>query len=149
MEQEQFLREIIDLTLVMHRINRSIGKKMDDRDCPPLPPAQLYTLMHLARHQQMNMGQVAELLQMPRQQMTRVIDALVARGFVERTTDPSNRRYVIIALTAGGEEYIKDMILKHPGSMINRLLQELPEAETEKMLQAIIAIKEVLAKLQT
>jgi DNA-binding MarR family transcriptional regulator len=48
------------------------------------------------------MGELAAATLIARSSCTRVVDRLLARGWVERTPDPADRRSVVVGLTAAG-----------------------------------------------
>jgi DNA-binding MarR family transcriptional regulator len=65
--------------------------------------------------------------------MTSVVDGLVARGLVSRSADPSDRRRVLLALTADGIRTMHegDEVV---GAGIERLLQRLRPDQAETAL---------------
>lgn len=50
--------------------------------------------------------------------VTRIVDSLVRRGLVERTSDPADRRVRLVALTAAGED-----LLSRSMAVVDRELQ--------------------------
>lgn len=147
MLEERIIREITDLMQIVYRINRSFSHNCMDDDFA-LPPGQLHALIAIRKQQPLNMTQLADHLLMTRQQLTKVVDSLVERGFVRRGTDPENRRLVILTLSDAGTAYVKQLIYDQP-HMLQRLLETLDEYATERFLEAIEILKEVLSKLDS
>lgn len=74
-----------------------------------IPRSQIMALFTLKYCGQSHMTHVAEKMKVSNQQLTKIIDALVRRGYVKRAQDPDNRRLVKISMTAEGEAYIKGL----------------------------------------
>jgi DNA-binding MarR family transcriptional regulator len=53
------------------------------------------------------MGELSEALGIPLSTTTRIVDRLAAGGYLERSTDPHDRRIVRIGLTDEGEKFYK------------------------------------------
>ena len=67
-------------------------------------PGQVRALATLARHGTMRPSTLAEHLHITPRSATEVVDALAARGLVERGPDPEDRRASLVALTPPGNE---------------------------------------------
>lgn len=67
-------------------------------------PAQARALMVLRRHGQMRLSELSHHLRIVPRSATEVIDALEAAGLAERSSDPLDRRAVLVALTPAGAE---------------------------------------------
>ena len=76
---------------------------------------------------------VAALLGVTPSTVTSVVDGLVTRSLVERTTDPADRRKVVLALTDAGQQAMErgDQVV---GGALDRLLARLEPAEAETAL---------------
>lgn len=57
--------------------------------------------------EEMNPSVLADTLGYTRPRMTRIIDSLVSKGFVERKNDESDRRKVLVKATAAGVEHAR------------------------------------------
>ncbi|MBF4161643.1 MarR family winged helix-turn-helix transcriptional regulator [Nocardioides acrostichi] len=64
--------------------------------------------------------------------MTNRVDRLVARGYVERNPDPSDRRGVLVRLTAGGKQAVDDAFTALVTAE-HDLLADLPDAERDRL----------------
>jgi len=73
---------------------------------------RLSALQYLALHEigrlgpDITMGNVGEAIQVPPSSMTNIVDRLVHAGLVPRGATPSDRRAVVVNLTAGGTDLI-------------------------------------------
>jgi DNA-binding MarR family transcriptional regulator len=89
---------IASSVMTNERIARSLGLNVVD----------LQALGYIARHDgAMTAGEVSQQTELPTSTTTRVLDRLEKQGFIERTTDPHDRRRVVVrvrpeALPAAG-----------------------------------------------
>jgi long-chain acyl-CoA synthetase len=76
---------------------------------------------------------VAALLGVTPSTVTSVVDGLVARGLVDRSSDPADRRRVVLGLTPAGMETVAhgDRVV---GAALDRLLDRLAPREAETAL---------------
>ncbi|MCX6006472.1 MAG: MarR family transcriptional regulator [Chloroflexi bacterium] len=59
---------------------------------------------NLFRKKELTMGELSSALSVPFSTATRIIDVLVADGYIKRMQDPDDRRVVRVALTPDGEK---------------------------------------------
>ena len=107
---------------------------------------QFYTLMALAGPKKLTMGQVAESIVVSREQATRIVAPLVEEGYIERCSDDSNRKLVLVQLTGRGQEFIdreKDYVRKQ----LEDRFEHLTQVETERFLKCVSQLKEILEKI--
>lgn len=147
MDYTRFINELMDLSIIMYRINRSVNQSMDSPDWRCVSPIQIHTLIALRKKKTVNMTELADYLVMTRQQLTKLVDMLVEKDLVMRGTDPNNRRHVMIEITENGNRLIDEMIAYQSG-FISKLQGKLSHEDAQKMLDALVVIKEVLSKLQ-
>lgn len=82
----------------------------------------------------LTMGELSCALVVPFSTATRIVDGLVGNGYVERLSDPDDKRVVRITLTESGRqlyEAIDDYVAKH----IMRILSTLTAKERDTFLK--------------
>ena len=77
--------------------------------CHGLSISQCYTLELLADGAPQTMTALASQVCRKLSSMTRVVDALVASGFVERIIDPRDRRVCCVRITPAGSKVVSDI----------------------------------------
>jgi DNA-binding MarR family transcriptional regulator len=78
---------IASSVMTNERIARSLGLNVID----------LQALGYIARNEgPMTAGEVSQLTELPTSTTTRVLDRLEKHGFIERSTDPNDRRRVVV-----------------------------------------------------
>lgn len=89
-ETSRLLRSLVEQRLKPHGMTR----------------AQFATLARLDRQDGLSQNEVAEALEVAPIAMVRIVDQLQAEGFVERRTDPADRRCNLLFITAAGRQRI-------------------------------------------
>jgi DNA-binding MarR family transcriptional regulator len=95
----------------------------------------------------LHVTEIGERLQIPRPQMTHLIDKLVALEMVERQPDARDRRIINIALTGSGRALLK----KHRRmieSAIKTSLTPLTDDELEEASTSLRTLRRILSKLE-
>ena len=95
----------------------------------------------------LHIAEIGERLQIPKPQMTHLIDRLVALEIVERQTDASDRRIINVVLTDKG----KKMIEGHKRVIKGSFKDELSCLTDEELLELSVSLRklrDILLKLQ-
>jgi DNA-binding MarR family transcriptional regulator len=87
---------------VVPLIMRALVNEIRRHRGPDLSVPQLRTLAFLNLHEGACLSEVAEHIGLTLPSMSKMVDGLVARTFVLRHTDTTDRRRVTLALTEGG-----------------------------------------------
>ena len=109
-----------------------------------LTPAQANTLVALEHLGEVTMNGLADEMLLHGTTMTRMVDSLVARGLVERLTDPRDRRVVRVRLTPAGSEAAGEVRRRRRESMA-KAMQGLPESDRHDSLSGfrrVVALAE-------
>ncbi len=92
-----------------------------------LTKAQLRICFLLSCQGPMTPGKVADALEVPKANITGIVDRLVAHGLVSRREDPEDRRSYILRLTEEGHEQIgrlRDAWIARMERVLNKVNQE-------------------------
>ena len=111
---------------------------------PGLSDTQLAALAALERHATMSPGELAEHEKVQPPSMTRVIAALEARRLVTRMAHPTDRRQVVLTVTAEGRDLVHQT-RRLREAWLARRLQELSPQE-RATLRAAAPILEKLSQ---
>lgn len=99
-----------------------------------LTPAQSRALRTVARAAApMRMGELAQRMGIVPRSATSLVEALVTDGLLERSTDPANRRVVLVSLSAGGQE-VQEKMARARSQAATRILSPLSPPEIERLL---------------
>lgn len=94
-----------ELVIVLASTMRTLlcGVRSSAHGSQDLTPGQFFALSHLAK-QQLRISELAERMSVTRPTMTAMVDALVRRHYLERVSDPEDRRSVRLILTPEGQQ---------------------------------------------
>lgn len=101
-------RTLIHITLIHNKIYEEIGNALK----PFEVSLQQFNVLRILRGQQgkpANLSTLNERMVTKMSNTTRLVDKLLAKGYVNRSVCPSNRRKVEIVLTAQGAESLAKM----------------------------------------
>ncbi|MET7030778.1 MarR family winged helix-turn-helix transcriptional regulator [Sediminicola luteus] len=101
-------RTLIHLSLVEHKINEVISNALK----PYEVSLQQFNVLRILRGQKgkpANLSTLNERMVTKMSNTTRLVDKLIAKGYVDRVTCESNRRKVEINITAEGKEALLEM----------------------------------------
>ena len=85
--------------------------------------------------------------QLSQEQLTKIADALVARGCVSRSSDEKNRRVILLSLTEEGRALVRAL----QDEVVERMLPQfgrLDESELQEFSQAADTIRRLLDKVK-
>lgn len=107
---------------------------------------QFATMAILKRYGLLTMGELADKMNMPKQQMTQIVAKLVEYGFASRYRSDTDRRMIRISTTPQGDTYIE----KEHHAYLMRAIEQinaLGEDDARDMRQAIDTMNRILPKL--
>jgi DNA-binding MarR family transcriptional regulator len=107
-----------------------------------LSDIQLAALAALERHDSMTPGELAEHEKVQPPSMTRVIAVLEERGLVRREPHATDRRQVILTVTAEGRDLVEQVRLRREAWLAQRL-QELTPNEREALRAAAPILEKI------
>ncbi|MET9830876.1 MarR family transcriptional regulator [Streptomyces sp. NPDC006385] len=115
-EQAQY-EELVRQFSAFGAVKRELGRTLPS-DCPAGSAAVL-TL--LARHGEMRMSKLAELLAVDMSVTSRHVAHVAERGWIERSPDPADKRSRILHLTPAGEDRVREMSRRTTHLLAERL----------------------------
>jgi len=92
------------------------------------PQFNVVKILQSAYPEPLTLKEIKESIMFTKSDVTRMVDRLVSKGFIERNICPVNRRQVDIIITAKGSETI-DKIMEDFEDKVNLRIQELISVE--------------------
>lgn len=136
------------LGFLLGDVSRLVRKRFDMRARElGLTRAQWRVLARLRRREGINQKELAEILEIENITLTRHIDRLEAKGWVERRRDPSDRRAWNLYLNPKVRPVL-DRLRKLSGVTREEALKGIPEAESEQFIDTLLKMKENLLALE-
>ncbi len=128
-----------DLRLACMRISRRVRYE----SVVDIAPHQFSVLVRLEERPS-TPGELAEAERVAKPTMTKTVAALVDRGLVERSSDPTDGRVVILSLTRAGRATVRETRRSRDAWMLRRVARLTPEeqqvlARAERILARVAA----------
>lgn len=110
-----------------------------------LTQAQWRALVHLSRNEGLNQVSLAELLEVQPITVARLIDKLVANGFVERRPDPNDRRAQRLFLSSTSMPLL-DQLWETANALHEFAYDGMTAEEQHLLIELLIKLRSNLAK---
>ena len=104
-----------------------------------LTPAQVKVLLQLGTRQQMTVGEIATALAVSMPAASELVDRLVDAGHLVRTSDPADRRRVLVAATPESRR-IGEALRELRQAQLRRALEQLAPEERPTFIRALEAL---------
>ena len=112
----------------------------------PLTPARTRVLWELQHGGSSTQHALAERLEVSPRNITGLVDALEAGGYVTRTPHPGDRRAIIVSLTASARGMMREMQREH-ADLTDDLLEAVEPADRAALQRGVDAIAGRLREL--
>ncbi len=126
-----------ELRLACMRISRRVRYESTDLIAP-----HHFSVMCRLEESPRTPGELAEIEKVSAPSMTRTVAGLVELGYVERTPDPTDKRQVIVALTADARKVLKETRRRRDAWMSVRVGHLDPEEQA-----ILLRASEILTKV--
>lgn len=100
----------------------------------------------LWQNEQLTMSELGRLMHVPKQQMTKLGNRLIECGFVERISDPQDRRIVRLMITDRGRSFI-DHFLDEDAACHRDLIESMTEADRSEFFKSLLCIHQIFDRL--
>lgn len=130
MKQVKLLRENTRrLEMNLDSINRSDC-------CYGVSDAQCFVLVEIGRKPNISVKELAEILRLDKSGISRTVEELVQKGFVERMPSREDRRYVVLNLTDMGTEKFT-RIENAMDQRFKAVLDRIPRDKRDQVIEAL------------
>jgi DNA-binding MarR family transcriptional regulator len=120
---------------------KSISKPL--RNQTSITPGGMYVLGSLKRYGTQSMSDIGKCLSMPKPHITVIVDKLIDEGYVERQSDPKDRRVVNVLLTEKGLKDFEEIKLAISENLKIKL-SSLSNEEQDILAVASKQVKDIL-----
>ena len=104
--------------------------------CCGVSQTQCFLIVEIGRKSGISVKELAEILHMDKSAVSRSVEELVQKGFVERNPSKEDRRYVELSLLQKGQERFEkiehDMYFK-----FKKVWERIPEEKREQVLESL------------
>lgn len=135
--------EIDRLRLVLLRLARRIRTNSSEA----ITPSQLAVLATVNRAGPLTVGQIAVVEHVKPPSVSKIVSALEQVGFVERRTEPDDRRCSHIGVTAAGSAYL-DGVRSAGRTWLESRFADVDTDEADRITSALPALEHLLGDLE-
>ena len=126
-----------DLREIVRVLVRNLGLlERSEACCCGVTLTQCHAIVEIGRSKEVNLNNLAELLNLDKSTMSRTIDNLVNQSLVLREVPTENRRYIKIRLTEEGEKIFGD-IEKSMEDYYNNIISLVPEDKKQQVMESL------------
>lgn len=115
--------------------------------CCGINEAQCFLIVEIGRKPGVSVKELADILRIDKSGVSRSVEELVQKGFVERKPSEKDRRFVTLNLLPKGqgrfEKIEHDMYLK-----FKEVLEQIPEDKQEQVVEALKIYHEACLKVE-
>lgn len=126
-------------------IDKKIIRPVIQHFKPQLTPIQVH-IISIVKERKATMTELANEIRLSKQQLTPIVDKLVAAGFVQREYDAIDRRLIRISLTSSGEE-LCEQAKNQAVEILEEKLGLLAEQDLTSLNRALSDIAHIMQKL--
>ena len=147
---DKFIKERLDRNfgLILHDVARLLRTDFDRRVRElGLTRSQWWVLTHLFREDGLTQTQLADVMEIEKPSLGRLLDRLEAKGWVRREADPTDRRVKRIHLTPDVEPIVATM-RSHAADVRADALSGIPDVQREQFVDTLLLIKANLQSLE-
>ncbi|MBO5866811.1 MAG: MarR family transcriptional regulator [Clostridia bacterium] len=131
------ISQMTDLAFNLYPTIRKSFRSLVALKSLPLSTTQLACLNTIDTMQKCTMSALAKKLQMSNQQLTKVVDALVDMGAVERSYNEKNRRQILVYASEKGKKLLLDLRAEVT-KKLTILGESLPSNESQALFDSIL-----------
>jgi DNA-binding MarR family transcriptional regulator len=128
--------DVIDAVLRASRVLVSIAGRSLGGSTDEVTLAQFRALAVLSGEGPQKQGVFADALGVHSSTVTRMCDRLVAKGLVTREVPETNRREVVVALTAPGQRAV-DAVMRARREAVTEIIESVPRAQRSSMVRGL------------
>lgn len=133
------------LRLAVLRLSRRL--RQETTGSGEITPSQMSALAVLAQHGELTLGELASIERIAPPSMTRIAARLEEKGLLERRPDVSDRRVARVAISAAGQQLLRNSRERGDAFVSSRLAALSPEEQD--VLARAVPLLERLASEET
>lgn len=133
---------------MLRRVERDIfNVTRNESSCCGVTTAQCHALLEISFLEESSIKELASALGSDKSNLSRTVDSLVERGFVERESNSEDRRALKIKLTEQGQEKV-DYINEICNRYYKGVLEQIPEEKHESIAEALSLLSNAIKSVE-
>jgi DNA-binding MarR family transcriptional regulator len=119
----------------LRRFEQFLSNQLEDCCCG-VSIAQCHCLLAIEELKRTTVGELADYLQLDKSTLSRTVESLVQIGFIDRETDPNDRRRTWIYLTETGMKQAEEMHQVNDEYFLH-VIDHIPNREQEQVVRSL------------
>ena len=144
MEKQKFSALVSNIITIKPMFYRALGKPVPSNS--DITPGAYFLMLYVKKHNSLSMSDLGKMLLISKPNVTVMVNKLIAKGFVIRSSDKRDRRIIMIQLTDSGIQFIEKNSKKYL-TQIKKKLLSLSEEELEMFSISLQNVKDILSKI--
>jgi DNA-binding MarR family transcriptional regulator len=137
-----------ELRRCLRFLERIFSQKLKyDTGCCGVTVAQCHTMLEIHDAETAPLCSIAQELGLDSSTLSRTVDGLVKRGYVNRCENPNDRRCIMVSLTEQGKKIVKQINSLYDRT-IDVLLHKIPEKKQEMVIESVILLIQSVGELK-
>ncbi|MED4850976.1 MarR family transcriptional regulator [Caldifermentibacillus hisashii] len=129
--------ETIEIREILQQLVRDFGLlQREGSECCGITVLQSHIIYELNKSPRISLINLAEKLSMDTGMLSRQINKLVELGYVSRTPDPNDRRYIVLSLNEKGQEKANE-ISDQMNQYIGQILGLIPSDKKDQVIDSL------------
>ena len=104
--------------------------------CRGISESQCFVLVEIGRKPNISVKELAEILRLDKSGISRTVEELVQKNYVERKASEEDRRYVVLNLTLDGKERF-ERIENDMNQKFKKIFDAMPADKREQVIEAL------------
>lgn len=111
-----------------------------------ISPAAYYAMLYLSKHDSLSMSDLGKTLMVSKPNVSALVNKLIEKGFVIRSSDKLDRRIIKIRLSGKGNQFVEKYNKIYLDQLTKRLIS-LSDEELELFSASLQTVKDILLKI--
>jgi len=111
-----------------------------------ITPGAYYVMMYLKKYDSLSMSDLGKMLLISKPNVTALVNKLIAKGFVIRSSTKQDRRIIMIRLSSKGFQFIEKINKKYL-LQIKKRFMSLSDNELEMFSVSLQNVSDILSKI--
>jgi len=135
--EKMSFKEAIEIREILQQLVRDFGLlQREGSECCGITVLQSHIIYELDKNPRISLIDLAEKLSMDTGMLSRQINKVVELGYVSRTPDPNDRRYVVLLLTEEGQVKANE-ISGQMNQYIGQILGFIPDDKKDQVIDSL------------
>lgn len=149
MMQQKSGPKVKNFRRLLRKLEREFNSQLREKvECCGVTVIQCHTLLEIEERVETSMRDIAEFFRIDKSTISRTIDILVKKGFVNREINQNNRRYMNLKLTAEGNK-LCDSINTVCDRFYTDLMSVVSVGKFEQLFESFSLFIEMLKKVDS